>query len=191
MGRSAQWSTKRTSALLSRGKTIAIPLKVLHNKWHYKSNITAFHLWCNWYVRTIDHHENFNKVTDKLLCQNICLYHPRVASLCSCTEMWMLIITPLVLIRPVSGCLQCCSAACVTTMTGECWHLHARDKNQESWIDEDRGWRFPVLNHRCDPELWTAGSLPVYFLVPTSKLAQMYKYASAMHTTHLANGKCI
>ena len=31
---------------LSRGKTIAIPLKVLHNKWHYKSNITAFHLWC-------------------------------------------------------------------------------------------------------------------------------------------------
>ena len=39
------------------------------------------------------------------------VYYPRVASLCSGTKMWMLIITPLVLIRLVSGCLQCCSAA--------------------------------------------------------------------------------
>ena len=143
MGRSAQWSTKRTSALLSRGKTIAIPLKVLHNKWHYKSNITPFHLWCNWYVRTIDHHENFNKVTDKFLRQNICLYHPP-----SCfTVQWHWNVNVdhnSSRLDPscqwLSAVLQCCSAACVTTMTGECWHLHARYKNQEPWIDEDRGW---------------------------------------------------
>ena len=121
LGRSAQWSTKRTwhqcfypeekhkydSTKVTWDRTISFLVKF------YPINIicTIFVTW------------KLLQSYKYLFVQNfMSVYYPRVASLCSGTKMWMLIITPLVLIRLVSGCLQCCSAAVL-----QCCMCHYND----------------------------------------------------------------